>query len=148
MRLPRSTAAWLLAAGLVFVGAQAQAQDFNWRKHQGKTVTFLVNDNPIGNALVEHKPEFEKLTGIAVKGDGYQEQQMRQRLVTVMNARSAEHGRAQRWFDDMGALCREAGVPWVVLSAGVPPAQFLRVVAYAYAVGAMKAEGEFCSAYV
>ena len=68
----------------------AQAQDFNWRKHEGKTVTFLVNNNPIGNALVKFKPEFEKLTGITVKVDGYQEQQMRQRLVTVMNARSDE----------------------------------------------------------
>lgn len=76
-----------LALGLAF---SAQAQDFNWRKHEGKTVTFLVNNNPIGNALVKLKPEFEKLTGITVKVDGYQEQQMRQRLVTVMNARSDE----------------------------------------------------------
>lgn len=72
------------------LGAQVQAQEFNWRKHQGKTVTFLVNANPIGNALVKFKPEFEKLTGMTVKVDVYQEQQMRQRLVTVMNARSDE----------------------------------------------------------
>ena len=43
---------------------------------------------------------------------------------------------AQRWFDDMGAICREAGVPWVMLSAGVTPAQFVRVMEYAYAAGA------------
>ena len=77
----------LVALGLAF---GVQAQDFNWRKHEGKTVSFLVNNNPIGNALVKFKPEFEKLTGITVKVDGYQEQQMRQRLVTVMNARSDE----------------------------------------------------------
>jgi len=80
-------AAAALALGLAL---SAQAQDFNWRKHEGKTITFLVNNNPIGNALVKLKPEFEKLTGINVKTDGYQEQQMRQRLVTVMNARSDE----------------------------------------------------------
>jgi len=84
----RRTAVFV-ALGLA-LAAQVQAQDFNWRKHQGKTVTFLVNANPIGNALVKFKPEFEKLTGITVKVDVYQEQQMRQRLVTVMNARSDE----------------------------------------------------------
>lgn len=49
---------------------------------------------------------------------------------------SAAHHTAQRWFDDMGALCAQAGIPWVMLSAGVTPAQFLRVMAYAYAAGA------------
>jgi multiple sugar transport system substrate-binding protein len=90
MRSPYTTATWLMIAGLVFASAQAQAQEFNWRKHQGKTITFLVNNNPIGTGLVKYKGEFEKLTGITVKIDAYQEQQMRQRLVTVMNARSDE----------------------------------------------------------
>jgi len=49
---------------------------------------------------------------------------------------SAAHRNAQRWFDDMGSICRQAGVPWVMLSAGVTPAQFLRVMEYAYAAGA------------
>ncbi|MCA0239528.1 MAG: tagatose 1,6-diphosphate aldolase [Proteobacteria bacterium] len=49
---------------------------------------------------------------------------------------SAAHRSAQRWFDDMGALCRGAGIPWVMLSAGVTPPQFLRVMDYAYAAGA------------
>lgn len=48
----------------------------------------------------------------------------------------AEHQQAQRWFSDMGRICQEAGIPWVMLSAGVTPAQFLRVMAYAYAAGA------------
>lgn len=79
----------VLAAAVALVGT-AHAQDFNWRKHQGETVTFLVNNNPIGNALVKYKGEFEKLSGITVKVDAYAEQQMRQRLVTVMNAKSDE----------------------------------------------------------
>ena len=49
---------------------------------------------------------------------------------------SPTHLAAQRWFDEMGAVCRQAGVPWVMLSAGVTPAQFLRVMRYAYASGA------------
>jgi tagatose 1,6-diphosphate aldolase len=48
----------------------------------------------------------------------------------------AAHRAAQRWFDDMGQICREARVPWVMLSAGVTPAQFSRVMRYAYAAGA------------
>ena len=48
----------------------------------------------------------------------------------------AAERQAQRWFDDMGAICRDAGAPWVMLSAGVTPAQFVRVMEYAYAAGA------------
>jgi len=52
-----------------------------------------------------------------------------------------EHGSAaaqsvQAQFDAMGALCRTAGIPWVMLSAGVSAAQFLRVMQYACAAGA------------
>ncbi len=78
------------ALALTLLAGTAQAQDFNWRKHDGKTVTFLANNNPIANALLKHKADFEKLTGITLKVDSYQEQQMRQRLVTVMNSRSDE----------------------------------------------------------
>lgn len=49
---------------------------------------------------------------------------------------SAAHQQAQRSFDQMGAICQEAGIPWVMLSAGVTPVQFQRVMAYAYAAGA------------
>jgi hypothetical protein len=31
----------------------------------------------------------------------------------------AEDQAAQAWFDEMGRICREAGVPWVMLLAGV-----------------------------
>jgi tagatose 1,6-diphosphate aldolase len=48
----------------------------------------------------------------------------------------AAHRQAQGWFDRMGGLCADAGIPWVMLSAGVTPPQFLRVMEYAYAAGA------------
>jgi len=52
-----------------------------------------------------------------------------------------EHGspaaaQAQMQFDAMGTICRDAGIPWVMLSAGVTGAQFLRVMQYACAAGA------------
>lgn len=49
---------------------------------------------------------------------------------------SATHRQAQAWFDALGAVCQSAGVPWVMLSAGVTAEQFLRVMRYAYAAGA------------
>ena len=49
---------------------------------------------------------------------------------------STPHHDAQNWFDEMGRICREAAVPWVVLSAGVTPVQFLRAMQYAYSAGA------------
>ncbi|WP_438999515.1 ABC transporter substrate-binding protein [Variovorax beijingensis] len=79
--------AFLVAASCA--GA-AFAQEFNWKKHQGKTLTFLANNNPVANALLKHKADFEQQTGMTLKVDSYQEQQMRQRLVTVMNSRSDE----------------------------------------------------------
>lgn len=68
----------------------ALAQEFNWKKHQGQTITFLANNNPVANALLKYKSDFERQTGITLKVDTYQEQQMRQRMVTVMNAHSDE----------------------------------------------------------
>ena len=49
---------------------------------------------------------------------------------------SAAQLAAQGWFDQMGKICEDAGIPWVMLSAGVTPPQFLRVMEYAYAAGA------------
>ena len=67
----------------------AQAQT-NWKKYQGQTITFLSSNHPWANAVLKNKDEFEKLTGMTLKVDTYQEQQMRQRMVTVMNAKSDE----------------------------------------------------------
>lgn len=48
----------------------------------------------------------------------------------------AAHLQAQQWFDEMGRICRNADIPWVMLSGGVTAAQFLRVMQYAYDAGA------------
>jgi multiple sugar transport system substrate-binding protein len=83
----------LLVAALVLstaISADALAKDFNWKAHEGKTVTFLANNNPWATTVLQYKDEFEELTGITLRVDSYQEQQMRQRLLTIMNARSDE----------------------------------------------------------
>ena len=103
----------------VAVSGPARAADFEWKKFQGKTVTFLANNNPVALALLTYKADFEKLTGMTLKVDGYQEQQMRQRLVTVMNARSdevdvfmtlpsreGEQFAAAGWYADLSAMAK------------------------------------------
>jgi multiple sugar transport system substrate-binding protein len=104
--------------------AASTAADFNWKQFQGKTVTFLANNNPVSQALLTYKDEFEKLTGMTLKVDGYQEQQMRQRLVTVMNARSDEvdvfmtlpsrEGQqfaASGWYGDLTGMAKNEVAP-------------------------------------
>lgn len=49
---------------------------------------------------------------------------------------SPAHLKAQALFDEMGRICKDAGIPWVMLSAGVTPKQFVRVMEFAYAAGA------------
>jgi tagatose 1,6-diphosphate aldolase len=43
---------------------------------------------------------------------------------------------AQKEFDAIGEICREATLPWVLLSGGAAPETFERVLQYAYAAGA------------
>lgn len=91
VQVAKGFAQWGAAVAAAALLAQgAAAQEFNWKKYQGRTVTFLANNNPVANALLKYKGEFEAQTGITLKVDSYQEQQMRQRLVTVMNSRSDE----------------------------------------------------------
>lgn len=117
---------------------QAHGADFNWKKFQGKTVTFLANSNPVSQALLTQKADFEKLTGMTLKVDSYQEQQMRQRLVTVMNAhsdevdvfmtlpsREGEQFAAAGWYADLGPMTKDvagnydyAGLSQALLKAG------------------------------
>jgi tagatose 1,6-diphosphate aldolase len=43
---------------------------------------------------------------------------------------------AQREFDAIGEICRDRGIPWVLLSGGAATDKFERVLQYAYAAGA------------
>ncbi|MDO5642834.1 MAG: tagatose 1,6-diphosphate aldolase [Paracoccus sp. (in: a-proteobacteria)] len=39
-------------------------------------------------------------------------------------------------FEEMGRICADAGIPWVLLSGGAATGQFKRVLSYSYAAGA------------
>jgi multiple sugar transport system substrate-binding protein len=75
-------------ASAMATAAMAQ-QPFNWKKYDGETINFLSSNHPWPNALAEYLPEFTKLTGIKLKIDTYNENQMRQRLTTLMQTHSA-----------------------------------------------------------
>lgn len=126
-RSDRAVRAGLLGAALALscaAAGPAHAQDFDWKAHAGETVSFLVNNNPVGNSILKYKDEFTALTGINLRVDTYQEQQMRQRLLTVLNARSDEvdvymtlpsregmQFAAAGWYTDLGPLVKEKSSP-------------------------------------
>jgi multiple sugar transport system substrate-binding protein len=92
-RLKPARGAGVIGAALLLACAGtslAHAQTFDWKAHKGETIEFLANNNPVSTAILKYKDDFTKLTGIKLKVDSYQEQQMRQRLLTVMNAHSDE----------------------------------------------------------
>jgi len=79
----------MAAASAALLGTAAHAQAFNWQAHKGQTIDFLTENHPWSNKVVADLPAFEKLTGIKVRVDTFQEQQMRQRLVTMLQSKSA-----------------------------------------------------------
>jgi multiple sugar transport system substrate-binding protein len=81
----------LAVAGMAAcAGAGASAEDFNWKQFDGQSINFLSSNHPWANAVVAKKAEFKALTGIDVRVDTFQEEQMRQRLVTTLQSRSPD----------------------------------------------------------
>lgn len=132
--MPKISAAHILVASCVVACATSPALAFDWKAHDGETVSFLANNNPWSQAVLSYKDEFTKLTGIKLKVDSYQEQQMRQRLVTVMNSRSdevdvfmtlasreGEQFAAAGWYADLSAYTQKDVAPDYDFS-GISPA--------------------------
>ncbi|MCQ0986102.1 ABC transporter substrate-binding protein [Jiella marina] len=114
----------LAALALSTAAGTAGAQDFDWKAHEGEQITFLANNNPVATAILKYQDDFTEKTGIDLKVDSYQEQQMRQRLLTVLNARSDEvdvfmtlpsrEGRqyaAAGWYADLAPFTTESVSP-------------------------------------
>lgn len=80
--------ACVLAVFPVFAAAPAGA--FDWKKHAGTTITFISANHPWANAVLKYQDEFTALTGIALKVDSFQEQQARQRMLTILQSKSPD----------------------------------------------------------
>lgn len=81
--------AWL-AAALLLAAPLAQAQAFDWKKHDGQTVNLLLNNHPWSQAMREMAGEFTAKTGIKLRVEIFNEEQFRARLTTMMQARSSD----------------------------------------------------------
>lgn len=83
-------AAILLGLLLSFGLATAQDGEFDWTRYEGETVNFLSSNHPWANAVLTRIGSFLEQTGIGVRTETFQEQQMRQRLVTLLQSRSTD----------------------------------------------------------
>lgn len=79
-----------LAGALTLCAGPALANDFDWKKHNGQTITFISANHPWANAVLKYKDEFTALTGITLKVDSFQEQQARQRMLTILQSKSPD----------------------------------------------------------
>jgi len=79
-----------LVLALLASSAAAQQAEFDWKRYEGETLNFLSSNHPWSNAVMKRIGEFLSLTGIGVRTETFQEQQMRQRLVTLLQSRSRE----------------------------------------------------------
>src|SRR5262245_58808579 len=80
-----------LAAGAAsgpFVSTPARAQQFTWKRFQGKELFLLLTKHPFIHVLEKHIPEFESLSGMKVKWETLPEIQARQKLTVEMTGGS------------------------------------------------------------
>lgn len=99
----------IFAAGAKEEAAKAEVTEFDWKRFDGDRIHFLANNNPVGQLLQKYAAEFTSLTGIRVEVSLFSEQQFRQRLQTVMQARSSEIDVYMSLFSREGQLYDAAG---------------------------------------
>lgn len=76
----------LLVAALLVGFTSATAQDFDWRRFEGTSIRFMMNQHPFTNWLQPLVPEFEELTGIRVTLEVFPEDQFRQRRILEVSS--------------------------------------------------------------
>lgn len=67
-----------------FVWTPARAQGFNWERFRGKELYLLLQNNPCINALEQHIPEFEAISGIKVNWESPNDTQSRQKIMVTL----------------------------------------------------------------
>ena len=112
----------LAALGLTTTTMRAQADQpaFNWRRYEGKTISFLSSNHPWPNSVLPYLDEFKALTGITVQVETFNENQMWERLATLLQEHStdvdvfmtlkAREGRlyyTSGWYQDLAPLIKD-----------------------------------------
>lgn len=97
------------AAVAALAALPAAAQGFDWRRHDGQTVTLLLNNHPWSQAMRDMTAEFTAKTGIRARIEIFNEEQFRARLTTLMQGRSAEVDGFMTLASREGAVFSRAG---------------------------------------
>ncbi len=98
-----------IAAVAALATLPATAQGFDWRRHDGQTVTLLLNNHPWSQAMREMTADFTAKTGIRARIEIFNEEQFRARLTTLMQGRSAEVDGFMTLASREGAVFSRAG---------------------------------------
>lgn len=82
--------------------ALAQTSNFNWKKHQGKTVRVLLNKHPYADAVVANLENFKQLTGMNVEYDIFPEDVYFDKVTSTLTSGSSQYdvfmtGAYQTW---------------------------------------------------
>ena len=85
----RATLRAFLLTAVVLGLATATAQDFDWRRFEGTSIRFMMNQHPFTNWLQPLVPEFEAATGIDVTLEVFPEDQFRQRRILEVSSSAA-----------------------------------------------------------
>jgi multiple sugar transport system substrate-binding protein len=112
----------LAAVGLAAATMPARADQpaFNWRRYSGRTITFLSSNHPWPSAVLPYLDQFKQLTGITVQVETFNEDQMWQRLATLLQEHStdvdvfmtlkAREGRlyyTSGWYRDLAPMIKD-----------------------------------------
>ncbi|TVR87698.1 MAG: sugar ABC transporter substrate-binding protein [Trueperaceae bacterium] len=82
----RATLRMAILAAVALGLATASAQDFDWRRFEGTSIRFMMNQHPFTNWLQPNVQEFEALTGINVTLEVFPEDQFRQRRILEVSS--------------------------------------------------------------
>jgi multiple sugar transport system substrate-binding protein len=80
----------------------AMAADFDWKKHEGKTVNLLLNKHPYADAMIANIDAFKSLTGMDVQYDVFPEDVYFDKVTAALSSRSTQYdalmtGAYQTW---------------------------------------------------
>ena len=98
MGVGAAAAGYLINQGM----SQAQAADFDWKAHSGKTVNLLLNKHPYADAMIADLENFKSMTGMNVTYDVFPEDVYFDKVAAALSSKSSQYdafmtGAYQTW---------------------------------------------------
>jgi multiple sugar transport system substrate-binding protein len=79
------------SAGGSAQGPSNEVNEFDWRNFEGTELNLLMSEHPFSNAIKEHIPEFEELTGVTVNLETLTETDYMVKLLTELQSGSGSY---------------------------------------------------------